>query len=434
MLAVFGIAASAASISSCLWLKVFDMGKNPAGWGSKCDTRIIAWRLDMESLELGPGEDWGPILANSEPVGYSVLEYGSIIPQDGAYLLAGTGNDMGFDDGPYWDPQKRKNRIFCAHLGHQAVLSASSYEDDAMGLPLTAVSPGQFLVGGRLWLSEANGRISPTLNLESVQAGGAWGVFHPGSGNLASISMVGGEPDESRIVVSVRSPDGQSVKELRLPETGWVVRASREGENAMAIFTIGRNASAQGQPSVVRKRRFDMDSWAELPPQAIGEIPSDLGDPEVEIAGDRFWITFKEYPNSSTLSGVGSFDASAAFRQASLSSTAGGPDFLGNSVGLSDGSIVLYSPGTAVDSLPGFSMPRLPAYWDEERERSSAAAAARARVERWALGPSGVAMVWRKDFSLIPEGFSGMPHDARIVGAVEEGDELLLISLVSRSY
>jgi hypothetical protein len=433
-LAGFIIAASIASISSCLWLKAFDMGKNPAGWGSKCDTRIIAWRLNMDSLELGPGEDWGPILANSEPVGYSDLAYGSIIPQEGGYFLAGTGFDLAFDDGPYWDPLKRKDRVFCARLGQKAVLSAGSYEDDTMGLALTAVSPGQFLVGGRLWLSEANGGISPTLNLESVQASGAWGVFHPASGNLASISMIGGNPDESRIVISVRSPDGHSVKDMQLPEAGWVVRVSREGENTMSILTIDMSDSAQGQPSVLRKRLVDMVSWEELPSRTVGEFPSGLGYPEVEIAGDRFWLKFKDYPNSSTQSGVGAFDASAAFSQASVSASAGAPDFHGNSVGLSDGSIILYTPGTTVDSLPGFSMPRVPAYWDAERERSDAAAAARARLERWSLGPTGVAMLWRKDFSLIPEGFSGMPHEARIVGAVEEADELLLISVVSRSY
>jgi hypothetical protein len=177
-----------------------------------------------------------------------------------------------------------------------------------------------------------------------------------------------------------------------------------------------------------------MRTWEPLPVQTLGQIPAGVAEPIVEVAGSRHWFMLKEYPNAWTQSGLGVFDGAASFLSASIPQFEGSEAFVGKSLGLSDGSVILYGPGTESGWLAEPYFPRLTWYWDEAEERIAAAAAAKAHIGRWSMGAAGIEMDWLKDFSLIPADMAGMAHDTRILGATEEDGSILIIALVSRSY
>jgi hypothetical protein len=421
------------ALVSCEWLKAFEMGHNPRGWGNTSDIRLLAIRLDRASGQVLAFDDLGAVMRRAEPTGYFSVADGGLLADGQGYIAYFAGDPQVFADGPYWDPRSGDS-IFCqARIAGGALASEIRFEGGYFDLdPIDAALPGEYLAGGK-WLGEEGGRLVQRVDLLNSGKMGAGAAFRAGGGSMAIVGY-GGDYPNTWVDVRTVSPAGALLAEGRLSHQFFNLSVLRaQGPDNFKLLMSGPSPEDPAQGIPIRALRFDAAA-RELSFDEVGSLPTESWDYLADLAGDVYWLKFWS-PDSRYLSSIATFPG-GTFARAAVPSVQGSVGYRGDSAGFADGSLLLFAPGTRVegDFMGELELDRLPVYWDLAEEERSAREAAQARVSLWTTGPAGPSMAWEREFSLIPQAFEGLPHSAAILGALDEGTSIYLVAAVSRSF
>jgi hypothetical protein len=424
------IAALCLSLASCDWLKVFEMNHNPKGWGERSDIRVYARRYDKETGALGGVRDLGGILEEKAPVGYIEITRGGLLADGEGYRGYFTARERKFENGPYWDPDGGESMLCDVKLSSGAEwpllgeaihgsISSSEYE-------IEAAIPGEYCQSSE-WYSTASGGFALRYSIYETGVNGLT-TFFPGGMKLACLTYL---PDSDQKLVSALSPNRVRLCSEEITMPGYMVSRG-PGSADGTIRVVSAHAPEDSSEPVSEFTAYEFKE------DCIGGVGVPLGtapyydmDYRFFDAKGSYWLEIMEGEPLQRVNRIAA-PVGGSWPEAEVPEDSSWNGYDGSATGLADGSLLLYAPGTYSHGITTVS--RYVRFWDLEEEEALARGTARGKISRWVAGAAGPELLWESDMDLIPADIEGLPHQALVLGVMEEGEDLIVIALVCRSY